>query len=106
WQIDLNNLFHFLRLRLDWHAQYEIRAYCDAIAAAVKAVCTAAYEAFEEHILHGRAFPRSEIELMRAALDSAILAAAIKDSGMRKTRRGEFLDKLGLELPESTAENG
>jgi len=32
WQIDLNNLFHFLRLRMDWHAQYEIRAYGDAMA--------------------------------------------------------------------------
>src|SRR5690606_5554257 len=32
WQIDLNNLFHFLRLRMDWHAQYEIRVYGDAMA--------------------------------------------------------------------------
>src|SRR5680860_445338 len=73
WQIDLNNLFHFLRLRLDWHAQYEIRAYGDAVAAAVKAVCPAAYEAFEEHILHGRSFSRSELELLRAAIDPAAL---------------------------------
>ncbi|HZJ09248.1 MAG TPA: FAD-dependent thymidylate synthase [Trueperaceae bacterium] len=97
WQIDLNNLFHFLRLRLDWHAQYEIRAYGDAVAAAVKAVCPAAYEAFEEHILHGRSFSRSELELLRAAIDPAALEAAIDDSGMRKTRRAEFLRKVGLE---------
>ena len=101
WQIDLNNLFHFLRLRLDWHAQYEIRAYGDAMAAAVKAVCPAAYAAFEEHILYGRSFSRSEIELLRAAVDPAALAAAIAETGMRKTRRGEFWQKLGLEQPAS-----
>src|SRR5690606_5525384 len=36
WQIDLNNLFHFLRLRHDWHAQYEIPAYGDAAPPAAK----------------------------------------------------------------------
>ena len=54
WQIDLHNLFHFLRLRMDWHAQYEIRVYGDVMAKIAKAVCPFAYEAFEEHILHAR----------------------------------------------------
>src|SRR5690606_17298745 len=94
WQIDLNNLFHFLRLRLDWHAQYEIRAYGDAIATAVRAVCPAAYRAFEEHILHGRSFSRSEVELLLEALDRGALDAALERSGMRKSRRAEFLRKL------------
>jgi thymidylate synthase (FAD) len=97
WQIDLNNLFHFLRLRLDWHAQYEIRAYGDAIATATKAVCPVAFAAFEEHILHGRSFSGSEVALLLAALDRDRLEAAITEQGMRKTRRGEFLKKLGLD---------
>ena len=33
WKVDLHNLFHFLRLRADPHAQYEIRVYAEAIAA-------------------------------------------------------------------------
>lgn len=106
WQIDLNNLFHFLRLRLDWHAQYEIRAYGDAIAAAVRAVCPAAYAAFEEHTLYGRSFSRSELELLRAAIDQAALEAAIEQSGMRKTRRNEFLRKLEEPSPAVNADAG
>lgn len=99
WQIDLNNLFHFLRLRLDWHAQYEIRAYGDAMARMVQAVAPLAYEAFEEHILRGQAFSASELELLRGAVDPARLAELLEASGLRKTRRREFLQKLGLELP-------
>src|SRR5690606_32782855 len=77
WQIDLNNLFHFLRLRLDWHAQYEIRAYGDAVASVVKAVCPLAYQAFEEHVLHGRSFSRTEIAAIVESLDREALAAAL-----------------------------
>ncbi len=36
WKVDLHNLFHFLRLRADPHAQYEIRVYAEAIAACVR----------------------------------------------------------------------
>ncbi len=97
WQIDLNNLFHFLRLRMDWHAQYEIRVYGDAMAKIAQAVCPLAYEAFEEHMLHGRTFARSEIAMLKEALDRGKLDAALEASGMRATRRREFLDKLGLE---------
>ena len=97
WQIDLNNLFHFLRLRLDWHAQYEIRAYGDAIATAVRAVCPIAYGAFEEHILHGRSFSGTEVEILLHALDRDRLDVAIAEKGLRKTRRVEFLKKLGLD---------
>jgi thymidylate synthase (FAD) len=102
WQIDLNNLFHFLRLRMDWHAQYEIRVYGDAIARCVEAVAPMAFGAFEENILHGRSFSRSELELIRAALDPEALLSAIADSGLRKTRRRELLDKLGLDPAGAT----
>lgn len=60
WQIDLHNLFHFLHLRLDPHAQYEIRAYAEALATCAKAVAPLAYEAFEEHILGSMSFSREE----------------------------------------------
>jgi thymidylate synthase (FAD) len=99
WQIDLNNLFHFLRLRMDWHAQYEIRAYGDAMAQIVKAVCPMAYEAFEEHILHGRQFSRLELAALREALDADKLEALLREAGLRKTRRKECFSKLGLPYP-------
>lgn len=50
WQIDLHNLFHFMRLRLDAHAQYEIRVFAERLAECAKAVAPLAYEAFEKYI--------------------------------------------------------
>ena len=97
WQIDLHNLFHFLRLRMDWHAQYEIRAYGDAIARCARAVAPLAYSAFEEHVLHGRRLSGSELDVLRAAVDPERLRAALETSGLRPTRRRELLAKLGLE---------
>ena len=94
WQIDLNNLFHFLRLRMDWHAQYEIRAYGDAMARMVRAVCPLAFEAFEEHVLGARTFSASELAVLREAIDPAALTAALEGSGLRRSRRSELLAKL------------
>lgn len=64
WQIDLHNLFHFLRLRLDPHAQYEIRVYAEAMAKCAAAVAPLAYEAFEEHILGSVSFSKAECEAL------------------------------------------
>lgn len=53
WKVDLHNLFHFLRLRADAHAQYEIRAYADTICSIVEKWVPAAYSAFEDYRLNG-----------------------------------------------------
>lgn len=45
--VDLHNLFHFLELRLDEHAQYEIRVYAEALRTLVASVCPVAVEAFD-----------------------------------------------------------
>jgi thymidylate synthase (FAD) len=68
WQIDLHNLFHFLRLRMDAHAQYEIRVYAEAMAQCAKAVAPMAYEAFEEHILGSVTFSRAEAVALQSLL--------------------------------------
>lgn len=68
WQIDLHNLFHFLRLRLDWHAQWEIRQYAGAIAMCAQAVAPLCYEAFEEHVLNAVKLSRAEAEAVRHLL--------------------------------------
>lgn len=101
WQADLHNLMHFLRLRLDWHAQHEIRAYGDAIARCVRAVAPLAFEAFEEHVLHGRRLSRSELALVRDALDERRLRERLEESELRGSRRRELLEKLGLEEVEA-----
>ncbi|MBL8065661.1 MAG: FAD-dependent thymidylate synthase [Chthonomonadaceae bacterium] len=69
WQIDLHNLFRFLALRMDAHAQYEIRVYAEAMARCAQAVSPLAYEAFQEHILGSVRFSKAECEAMAALLD-------------------------------------
>ncbi|MEX2501625.1 MAG: FAD-dependent thymidylate synthase [Trueperaceae bacterium] len=105
WQIDLHNLMHFLRLRLDAHAQYEIRAFARALAQGARAVAPVAYDAFEEHVLHAHRLSRSEMELVREALDEDRLRAALAASGLRRTRRRELLQKLGWD-EERTPDDG
>ena len=69
WQIDLHNLFHFLRLRMDEHAQYEIRVFAEALAKCAKAVAPFAYESFEEHMLHSVKFSKSECRALAEMLE-------------------------------------
>lgn len=68
WQMDLHNLFHFLSLRLDAHAQYEIRAYAEVVLEIVRAVCPIAVEAFEDHKRNGRSFSGKEVAAIKAML--------------------------------------
>lgn len=68
WQCDLHNLLHFLRLRLDPHAQYEIRVYAEAMARCAQAVAPIAYEAFTEHKLGSVTFSRSEALALSKAM--------------------------------------
>jgi len=97
WQIDLHNLFHFLKLRLDAHAQYEIRAYGEALARCAQAVAPLAYEAFEEYTLHGARFGQSELKLLRQLLAQGGVDAHIDMAGLSKlppARLREFKQKL------------
>jgi len=94
WQIDLHNLFHFLKLRMDAHAQYEIRAYAKALADAAAVVTPMAYEAFEEHILKAKSFSKTELELILASLDKNKLNQLLESGRLRKSRKEEFLKKL------------
>ncbi len=96
WQIDLHNLFHFLKLRMDSHAQYEIRVYGEVMAKIVKAVSPLAYEAFEEHILYGQRFSQDELELILASLDKEKFTKLLEKTELRKTRKQELLTKLNL----------
>lgn len=73
WQIDLHNLFHFLRLRLDPHAQYEIRVFAEALATCAQAVAPLAYEAFSEHILGSVSFSRAEAAALAQLLDGKLV---------------------------------
>ena len=65
WKCDLHNIFHFLSLRLDDHAQQEIRDYARAMFQLIRPICPVACEAFEDYRLHGIHLSRLEIEAIR-----------------------------------------
>ncbi len=87
WQIDLHNLFRFLHLRMDSHAQYEIRAFAEAMAQCARAVAPAAYEAFEEHILGSVKLSRAECRALNELL-------AGRESGLEGRALAIFEEKL------------
>jgi thymidylate synthase (FAD) len=62
---DLHNLLHMLELRLDPHAQWEIRQYAEAIWTIVKAWCPLAAEAFVDFRLEAATFSRQELAMVR-----------------------------------------
>ena len=68
WKTDLHNLFHFLALRSDPHAQYEIRVYAEAMLETVKAWVPLAYEAFVECRLGGAEMTAGQLAVLRRML--------------------------------------
>ena len=68
WKVDLHNLFHFLRLRADPHAQYEIRVYAEVICDLVKAWVPAAYGAFEDYRLNAAQISGPAMEVLKRML--------------------------------------
>ena len=104
WKVDLWNLFHFLSLRLDPHAQEEIRLYAAELARIARVVCPIAFEAFEEFQLHGLGFARREQVALRALLEGKTPEEACAAAGLPLTREDgrrmtsgegiEFLEKL------------
>ena len=88
WKTDLHNLFHFLRLRADPHAQYEIRAYADVIAACVRHWVPLAWAAFEDYRLGGAQLSAKGVAVLKRRL--AGQAVAFDDSGMSKGEWREF----------------
>jgi thymidylate synthase (FAD) len=95
WKIDLHNLFHFLRLRLDAHAQLEIRVYAEVMADMVKAVCPVAFEAFEDYILNAVSFSGPELKVLGSALeDYTPDKESLVSQGISKREATELLEKL------------
>ncbi len=95
WKIDLHNLLHFLRLRIDSHAQYEIRVYGEVIGEMVKAICPISWEAFEDYRLNALGFSAVELKIISEAVgDFAPDKEALVKAGLSKFEANEFLDKL------------
>jgi len=95
WKIDLHNLFHFLRLRLDEHAQYEIRVYSEAMAEITKCIAPIAFEAFEDYILKSEKFSRLEMNVLKTLLNKKDFSDdELLQFGLGKREAEEFREKM------------
>ncbi len=70
WKIDLHNLFRFLSLRCDGHAQYETRAYANILAGIVKRVAPLSYEAWIDYEFAGTKLSRMELNILRSCIQT------------------------------------
>ncbi len=69
WKIDLHNLLHFLSLRVDDHAQWEIQEFAGVMAGMMKRVAPLSYEAWVDYDLCGAPMSRGELEALGKLLD-------------------------------------
>ena len=88
WKVDLHNLLHFLRLRADSHAQYEIRVYADAICEMVADWVPFAYKAFEDYRMGGAQLSSKALDCVRRMLKGEEVSQ--ESSGMSKGEWREF----------------
>lgn len=96
WKVDLHNLFHFLRLRADAHAQYEIRAYAEALCDVVRDWVPAAWGAFEDYRLNAVTFSGRGMEALRRMLRGETVTR--EDVGMSAGEWREFEGVLAEEI--------
>jgi thymidylate synthase (FAD) len=114
WKVDLHNLFHFLMLRMDSHAQLEIRSYANVIGnEIVSRWCPIAWEAFVDYRLKSAALTRYDVEIVRALAggrnEEAIKLARefglvpVAGSPMKTNRERSELEakllRLGFDIP-------
>jgi thymidylate synthase (FAD) len=114
WKIDLHNLFHYLKLRCDSHAQYEIRQYANTMAGIVKAVCPLAFEAWYDYSFQAVNFTRLDRVLQQRISvykedeqyatinkNNESLVKISQEIGMSSREFDEFWHKLSVPDPQS-----
>jgi thymidylate synthase (FAD) len=101
WKCDLHNLMHFMRLRMDSHAQKEIRDYANAIYTLLAPRYPICIKAFEDYILKSVTFSRMELELLGNMLKSSngtgltlFTETEGKRIGMSNRELSEFAQKI------------
>jgi thymidylate synthase (FAD) len=91
WKVDLHNLLHFLSLRMDSHAQYEIRVFADAIGEVVADWVPLAWEAFCDYRLGGATLSAQALQVVRRRLRGEVVT--VEDSGL-SAREWRELEEL------------
>ncbi|MDG7055532.1 MAG: FAD-dependent thymidylate synthase [Wolbachia endosymbiont of Menacanthus eurysternus] len=89
WKIDLHNLLHFLKLRADKHAQYEIRVYAEVMLDIIKKWVPMAYSAFVEYCLESVCISRTGLEVVRKLIKGENITR--EESGIGKREWDELM---------------
>tara|TARA_B100001029_G_scaffold67691_1_gene55067 strand:- start:2177 stop:3139 length:963 start_codon:yes stop_codon:yes gene_type:complete len=90
WKNDLHNLLHFIGLRSDDHAQYEIRVFSDAMAKSVKAAAPFAWEAYQDYVIEGMRFSKIEQSLLEKKLPNRVIDDISEDLAYQLTASLHF----------------
>ena len=93
WKVDLHNLLHFLRLRADAHAQYEIRAYADAMCQIVADWVPAAFGAFKDYRMDAVSLSAQAVAVLQRRLKGEVVGQ--EGSGMSVREWREFEEVWG-----------
>ncbi|HTU53389.1 MAG TPA: FAD-dependent thymidylate synthase, partial [Acetobacteraceae bacterium] len=93
WKTDLHNLFHFLELRADAHAQYEIRAYAERMLEILAAWVPLAHQAFLDYRLGAASFSAPMLRVLRRMLAGECVEQP--ESGLSKREYTELMAALG-----------
>jgi thymidylate synthase (FAD) len=95
WKTDLFNLMNFLSLRADAHAQYEIRAYAEAMLGILKRWVPMTAEAFHQYRMGGAHISQRGLEVIKSLIAGKPVSQA--ESGLSKREWGELMAVLGRE---------
>jgi thymidylate synthase (FAD) len=95
WKVDLHNLLHFLTLRVDPRAQYEIRVFAEVIAAVVKRVAPLSYEAWVDYDLGGEPFSLGERRALGALLEAVDGSVRVREGAARAGSQARFRARPG-----------
>src|SRR6201997_987591 len=93
WKVDLYNLLHFLSLRADAHAQYEIRVYAEAMLRTVQAWVPVAHQAFLDYRLGAATLSAQMLVAVRRMVAGAVVDQA--NSGLNRREWTELMAALG-----------
>jgi len=94
WKTDLLNLMNFLRLRVDHHAQYEIRAYADVMLNSLKLWVPITYEAFMDYRVGGFEISSKGKEILKKLINGEKIS--IEESALSKREWNELMTSFDL----------
>jgi len=97
WSVNLHNLMHFMRLRSDSHAQYEIRVYSDEIRNLIAPLVPFCMEAFDEYVMGAKQWSKTEFSVIRSLLsgiDKEVVSKELRQRGMTEREITEFISSL------------